>query len=334
MRISTYYVIGFILLMITACNPNRVGPNREVSIPDFTFPETTAFEQQLSAYQIFDGEAADLNPSSDFHLMELSSILFTDYAHKQRLVKVPAGTNMKRLSDGSIDFPDGTILTKTFFYQNDERDPSLGKRIIETRLEIKEQGKWNIATYAWNEAQTDATLAMDGADTQVSWINAEGSSQSTLYHVPSQNECMTCHQASSSIIPLGPSLRNLHRTVARNGTDVNQLTHLQDMGVLEEVDLNQIPQIVDYQDPNASLAERGRAYLDMNCAHCHNPNGWDYATERQFDFRYETAVAQSGILFEQEKITDALLDGEMPFIGTTLLDEEGVNLVIEYLESL
>ena len=72
----------------------------------------------------------------------------------------------------------------------------------------------------------------------------------------------------------------------------------------------------------------------MNCAHCHNPSGWDYATEREFDFRYEIPLSQTGILFEQEKITDALLEGEMPFIGTTVMDQEGIDLVIEYLESL
>lgn len=328
------YLIGFILVAITACKPDQLGPGREVEIPDFNFPETIVFEQNLSAYQIFAGTPADLIPSSDYHLVELSTILFTDFAHKQRLVNVPEGTQMTRLNDGTIDYPDGTILTKTFFYQHDERDASLGKRIIETRLEIKEEGKWNIATYLWNQAQTDATLALDGSDTQVDWISAEGVSQSTLYHVPSQNECMTCHQSSQAIVPIGPSLRNLNRMVERDGANLNQLAHLQAVGVLSDFDLNQVSEIVDYNDEGASLSERGRAYLDLNCAHCHTPNGWDYATERQFDFRYETPTAQSGILFEKEKISDALLNGEMPFIGTTMLDQEGVNLVIDYIESL
>ena len=326
-------VVGLIF-MVNACNPNRVRPNDDVAIPDFNFPETIVFEQSLSAYNIFEGNAADLVPASDYHLVELSSILFTDYAHKQRLLKVPAGTKMTRLNDGTIDYPDGTIMTKTFFYQNDERDTSQGKRIIETRLEIKANGKWNIATYLWNQAQTDATLSLNGLDTQVSWINAAGISQSTLYHVPSQNECMTCHQSNSAISPIGPNLRNLNRMVERNGTNLNQLIHLQAVGVLNDFDIGQVSQIVDYKDASVSLSERGRAYLDMNCAHCHNPSGWDYATEREFDFRYEMPLAQSGILFEEEKITHALLNREMPFIGTTILDEEGVNLVIEYLESL
>jgi uncharacterized repeat protein (TIGR03806 family) len=334
MKKTIFCITGLVSIIIIACTPDGIRPNRKVTIPDFDFPETIVFEQKLSAYNIFQGNASDLIPASDFHLVELSSILFTDYAHKQRLVKVPAGTKMTRTNDGSVDYPDGTILTKTFFYQNDERDPSLGKRIIETRLEIKENGTWNIATYLWNQEQTDATLALDGSDTKVSWISADGSSQSTLYHVPSQNECMTCHQSNSVISPIGPSLRNLNRMVERNGAILNQLSHLQAVGALNDFDVSQVSQMVDYNDARFSLAERGRAYLDINCAHCHNPSGWDYATERQFDFRYETPLAQSGILFEEDKIVNALMDRVMPFIGTTMLDEEGVSLIKEYIESL
>ena len=92
--------------------------------------------------------------------------------------------------------------------------------------------------------------------------------------------------------------------------------------------------MVDYNDASAALEDRGRAYLTMNCAHCHNPGGWQKANEREFDFRYETPFSQTGISYEEEKIKRALDDREMPFIGTTMLDEEGVNLVKEYLDNL
>ncbi|MEL6845611.1 MAG: hypothetical protein AAFP02_20595, partial [Bacteroidota bacterium] len=292
MKKVSFFALGVLMLMICACNGFRERIDREVEIPDFNFPQTIVFEQSLSAYNIFAGEPSDLTPTDDFHLVELSSILFTDYAHKQRLVKVPAGSQMKRLPDGSIEYPDGTILTKTFYYYDDERDHSAGKRIIETRLLIKESSTWNIATYLWNEAQTEASLTHDGVDTQVSWISADGSNQTTLYHVPTQNECMTCHQSSLSMSPLGPRLRNLNRIVERNGNSLNQLSHWQAIGLLNDFSLDQVPTMVDYKDPNAPLAERGRAYLAMNCAHCHHPDAWDIPAERDFDFRYETSLAQ------------------------------------------
>ena len=327
-------VIGLVFLTMVACSDNNDRFDVEVEIPDFNFPQTVIFEQQLSAYNIFKGTPTDLIPADDFHLLELSSILFTDYAHKQRLVKVPEGTQMTKLSDGSIDFPDGTILVKTFFYYNDERDPSLGRRIIETRLLIKESDTWNVATYLWNQAQTDASLKLDGFDTQISWINANGKSLSTLYHIPNENECITCHQSNSTMTPLGPTLRNLNRMVERSGTSINQISHLQSVGVLNDFQISQVSQIVDYNNLNNSLTGRGRAYLAMNCAHCHNPNAWEESALLDFDFRYETPLNQTGILYGVEKVEEAVLEGRMPFIGTSILDEEGVNLMIEFLGSL
>ena len=142
---KVFYIIGLILLIVSACQKN--DGDFEVQIPDFNFPETVSFESKLSDYNIFEGTPSALKPTDDFELLELSSSLFTDYAHKQRLIKVPKGFKIFKLRDGTLDFPDGTILTKTFFYYDDDRDTSLGKRIIETRLLIKESGTWNVATY-------------------------------------------------------------------------------------------------------------------------------------------------------------------------------------------
>jgi uncharacterized repeat protein (TIGR03806 family) len=326
------FAISCILIVTSSCRKN--DDDVEVEIPDFNFQQTLSFKTSLSAYGIFDGTPADLLPSEDFELLELSSALFTDYAHKQRLIKIPEGTSITKSGDGSLDFPDGTILTKTFFYFNDERDTSLGKRIIETRLEIKESGTWNIATYLWNESQTDATLKLDGQDTPVSWINSQGNNRSTLYHVPTQNECMTCHQSNSTMSPIGPTLLNLNRTVKRDSIELNQLTHLQSIGLMEQFSITDISQMVDYNDKNASLSDRGRAYLAINCAHCHNPQAWDVPAEKDFDFRHEIPFELTGIQTGKDKLSRNVLNQEMPFIGTTMMDEEGVDLLIEYLNSL
>lgn len=325
-------IAGVILIVVISCNKEEF--NRDIEIPDFNFPKTVVFEDSLSSYEIFEGTPSNLTPTEDFELLELSSVLFTDYSHKQRLVKIPSGTQMIKSSDETIDFPNGTILTKTFFYYNDERDTTLGKRIIETRLEIKENDVWNVATYIWNQNQTNAILELNGFDTPIVWVDENGISRSTTYHIPTENECMTCHQSNSKMTPLGPTLLNLNRNVERNGSTLNQLTHLQNVGVLNNFSVNQISQMVDYNDFNASLEERGRAYLAMNCAHCHNPNSWERSAEREFDFRYETPFNEAGILYEEDKIKRALQDREMPLIGTTMLDEEGINLIIEYIESL
>lgn len=329
-KVHFYFTI--VLLTIIACS--RDNGRFDVEIPDFNFPETVEFNDSLSSYAIFMDSPANLIPSLEFQLLELSSVLYTDYAYKQRLVKVPEGTKMIKMDDGSIAFPDGSILAKTFYYYNDERDTTLGKRIIETRLLIKERNIWNVATYIWNDVQTEAILETNGLDTEVSWINKAGNSISTMYHVPDENECIACHQANSTMIPLGTTLRNLNRTVERMGMTTNQISHMQNVGILDDFQVSQVSNIVDYKDRDYTIKERGRAYLELNCAHCHNPNAWEAPAELDFDFRYSTSLSQTGILFEKDEIKEVLLDGEMPFIGTTIPHDEGVNLLIEYIDSL
>ena len=82
------------------------------------------------------------------------------------------------------------------------------------------------------------------------------------------------------------------------------------------------------------MIERGRAYLDIICAHCHNPNGWDATSDREFDFRYEVPLSQTGILYEEDKIINTILEREMPFIGATMLDHEGIGLLLEFMDAL
>lgn len=327
------FAISSVVVVLVSCKKNDAD-NRNVEIPAFNFTQTSSFESNLSSYNIFKGTSSKLIPSDGFELLELSSALFTDYAYKQRLIKIPDGVKLRNIDGSKVDFPNGTILTKTFFYYNDDRDTALGKHIVETRLLIKESDKWNVATYLWNEAQTDATLKLDGVDTPVSWTNAQGNNKSTLYHVPTQNECMTCHQSNATMSPLGPTLVNLNRTVNRDGSDVNQLNYLQSKGLLEEFGTDQIAKMVDYKDKNAALSERGRAYLAMNCAHCHNPDAWDTPAQRDFDFRHHVPFSNTGISNGKDKILRNVINQEMPFIGTTMMDEEGVVLLIDYINSL
>ncbi len=328
-RISFYLIVSLIIFS-SGCERDF----GRVEIPDFNYPESITFSQNLSDYNIFEGKQADLIPTSNFHKLELSSTLFTDFAYKQRLISVPDGTQISKSSDGSVNFPNGTILTKTFYYLDDETKQTASKNIIETRLLIKEEETWNIATYVWNDEQTDATLKLDGLDKQVNWIDKNGLSKGTLYHIPDHDECIACHQSNGEMTYIGPKLRNLNRPVDRNGVSVNQISYLQSLGILEHFNADQIPEIPNYKEVNLTLEERGRAYLDLNCAHCHNPGGWEASSERDFDFRFETLIGQTGILSERNRIIDALQEQEMPFIGTTLLDQEGVDLVTSFIESL
>ncbi|MEM7154513.1 MAG: hypothetical protein AAF799_16825 [Myxococcota bacterium] len=301
---------------------------------DFDIPRTEPFPERLSAYALYEEPMASLQPAERALPYELSSELFTDYAYKQRLLRVPEGTTMTLTDDGELEFPDGAVLVKTFYYPSDMRDATAPVRVIETRLLVKSAGLWNAATYLWNAEQTDATLLLEGTTTAVSWTDRVGQPRTTDYVVPHEGECVTCHQANESAVFIGPTPRNLNRFVEREGNDVNQLAYFQAEGVLSRVDDGSVATIPNYKDDTESLTERARAYLDINCAHCHSPGRWDRASKRDLDFRYSTPVEQTGLDDRRDRVARQLQDGDMPYLGTTLLHDEGIQLVLEYLDDL
>ncbi|HAP62827.1 MAG TPA: hypothetical protein DCR93_26135, partial [Cytophagales bacterium] len=223
------------------------------SIHDIPIPSTARFEQNLSDYAIYQGEMKDLVPTAEYTLLELNSPLFSNYSKKQRLVRLPTGTQMEQNGSGLPTFPDGTVLVKTFFYDIDQRDELLGKQVIETRLEIKSQGVWNVGTYIWNDSLTEATLALDGFDKQVRWTDASGEPQVINYHFPDQRECVSCHQQHAQVQPIGPTLRNLNIDVVRDHTTINQLAYLQSHGLIHSFSIDQTARLPDYRSPDESL---------------------------------------------------------------------------------
>jgi uncharacterized repeat protein (TIGR03806 family) len=299
-------------------------------LSDYT--RTTEFKTNLSEYNIFSGQPNGLVPQSGFQEYSLATQLFTDYAEKQRLISVPAGTKLNKIDNDLPDFPEGTMIVKTFYYFNDKRDPTLGKRIIETRLLIKTSGIWNAATYLWNDQQTDARLLESGTDKPVNWIMETGEKRVISYHVPNSRECATCHNSNGSITPIGPKIRNLNFIVNNNGSGINQLQHLQDVGILNDFDHTQMEALPQAFDSNFTLAERGRAYMEINCAHCHNPAG--DAKKTDLFMQYTTPLTNTGILDNKNKIIKKTHNGEMPLLGTTIIDEKGVQLIKDYINSL
>lgn len=326
--------VWFFIMMCASCLGACEAFDEPGLDTDFDIPRTEAFEKDLSTYNLYEPLSPALTPAQGVHLYEISSELFTDYASKQRLIKLPQGTSATVLDSLSATYPDGTIVAKTFSFPRDLRDPSQGRRVIETRLMIMREGSWNVATYIWNDAQTQAFLSLDATTTPVSWIDADGQERSTTYEIPSEVACITCHQSSEKVALLGLRPRNLNRPVRRDAQTVDQLAHLQAAGVFGDKMPSEIGEVVDSTDSSKSLERRARAYLDVNCSHCHSPNAWEEPADEGLDLRYETSLSDSGILEKRNALGRVLPAGRMPFIGTTMLHEEGVELVLDYLDSL
>ena len=113
--------------------------------------------------------------------------------------------------DGVFDLPVGTLIAKTFAYPRDARDPSKGRRLIETRILKHEPDGWVGLPYMWNDAQSEATLDVAGDTVNVSWIHSDGEPRTNNYIIPNSNQCKGCHKAGETMLPIGPKARHLNR---------------------------------------------------------------------------------------------------------------------------
>ncbi len=317
-------------------NGAEVSANTNPYVDDVVFA-VAEFLPKLSELQIFKGNPADLIPNSTSHEYSLITQLYSDYAHKFRTISLPEGTQMNYNGGGLLEFPDNTVITKTFYYFNDERNPSLGKKLIETRLLIKQSGVWKLGNYLWNDEQNEAFLGTAAPIVAIEWIDASGGNRSANYKVPFAINCTQCHNVNNVTLPIGPKARSLN--FVYNGK--NQLQNFVDKGLLADAPaIALIKSLPDWSDSSFSLEERTRAYMDINCAHCHQPGGQqDSSIPDRPDLRYETTFDDSNIFDFKDDIRNRVgtspgFGPSMPQVGITQLHTEGVALIQEYIDSL
>lgn len=231
--------------------------------------------EKLSQYQFFKGNLADLQPNDRVVPYDLNSPLFSDYAHKARFVWMPEGTSANYTTSEVLDFPIGTVLIKNFYYENDETDASKGRRIMETRLLVNRGAEWEAIGYIWNEEQTEAIHEVVGDIKEVAWTNTEGKPQNINYIIPNKNQCKSCHLNGKKQIPIGPKVRNLNKSFVYADGEMNQLAKWAAVGYLKGYDTNtDHPKVATWDmEQSGTIHDRAMAYLDINCAHCHNKNG-------------------------------------------------------------
>ena len=298
-------------------------------------PIIAEFLPNLSQLNLFIGDLNTLTVNSNMFKYELNTQLFTDYAHKLRIIGLPEGATLEYEDDGFPIFPTGTLIAKTFYYNLDETNPNSGQKIIETRVLIKEETEWTIGNYVWNEDQTDAVLDTNQHDVTVDFVNKNGDDVTVNYIVPGANDCTKCHSNNNNVTPIGPKLRTMNFNI--NG--INQLQHFIDNGYLANApNPSEIEVLPNWEDDvNYSLEERARAYFEVNCAHCHIPGGF-CEFQSTLNFAFETDFNDTNIFQRRFSISNRMATYSpgvsMPLIGTTMIHTQGYDLIQEYLDSL
>ncbi|MHA6289566.1 SO2930 family diheme c-type cytochrome [Maricaulis sp. CAU 1757] len=333
--------------------------------------------QSLGDWGMLRLEGDRLRPADGVMPYDLNAALFSDYAHKLRTLWIPPGEQIGWREGAVLDLPVGTVITKTFWYPETaggdlvlDLDAGSGAshngldltraRLIETRVLVHRESGWDALPYIWNEAQTEATLQRAGALLRLTGTTAANATLDFAYAVPNANQCAGCHATDNTtraIQPIGPAARHLNRHEPHG--DRNQLAALVEAGWLDrwpgpEATLAS----ANDRDPAEPLEARARAYLDINCAHCHNPvgpadtSGLHLGPETphgaQLGFcklpiaagggtggrRYAIAPGQpdhSILLYRMETNDPGAM---MPELGRAVRDEAGIALIRDWIASL
>ncbi len=295
--------LALLAVLATGCRP--------APAPESATSQTVTFHaenqpQSLSEWNLFSMADGHLELNKRVLPYDLNSALFTDYAHKLRTVWMPEGVAARYDESESFDFPVGTIISKTFYFPRLDGEPrnspavlrshgqegqlpggglELDKvRLLETRLLVRREAGWAALPYVWNAEQTDAKLMRAGELVSLTLVDADGAREEAAYQVPDENQCAGCHvsdMGTREFQPIGPKARHLNRDFAYvdagAGAEIvtaNQLQQWQRVGYLQGLPEGEtVPRVADWQDQSESVDARARAYLDINCAHCHSEAG-------------------------------------------------------------
>jgi len=317
--------------------------------------------QKLSDYHFYKNEIKNLLPNDRVLPYKPASELFTDYASKSRFVWLPKNTKASLTHPHQIaQLPLGAVLIKNFFYEN--LIPNNHRRVIETRLLIHTNDGWQPFTYIWNDSQTDAVLNDDGQTISIEWKKTASETIQIDYQIPSKIMCSQCHATNfdETIYPIGIKPYHLNNTYYYADGPKNQWQKWQDVGYLNPINVSLDDPTVDYRVPTENLHKRVRSFLDINCAHCHRVD-----TEAELlplKFSYHLTASNNGLGICDDRILPApnpgfsgqhyILPNQpelsliyhkinintpgllMPPVGRSIINQEAVNLLQEWILSL
>jgi uncharacterized repeat protein (TIGR03806 family) len=279
---------------------------------------------------------------------------WADGAEIRRWIALPDDAVIDFHASGDWNFPVGTVLLQHLEIALTEGDAASRLR-LETRLLIRDIGAWQHFTYRWNDDGTDAQLLAGRENLPLTLQTADGTEDFT-YIFPSPTDCRQCHVSESGNV-LGVRTRQLNRDFMFPMATDNQLRTWNHIGMFSEdigatAALDVLPRLDDAAEP---LAARARAWLDVNCAHCHRPGG---TTQLDLDLRFATPAAEMNAIGAPRQSASFGIDadviiapgdreasmlwqrirhvgsGRMPPISSNRVDAEGLSLVGEWIDTL
>lgn len=231
---------------------------------------------------------------------EVNLPFWSDGAMKRRWISLPHESDGRRgelekigfTRENAWWFPSGTVFVKHF------EAPASPGRLQPTRLETRvivrdaADGIYGI-TYRWDAANTDATLA----DARETFSAGETDASRFDWCIPSRSDCLACHTQAAGWI-LGVKTRQIVGPVINRSTGamVDQLQEWSERGWLSKeftaAEIAELPRHPKLDDQTASPGSRARAYLDVNCSHCHQATS---GIRANLDLRVEVELSHTNL---------------------------------------
>jgi uncharacterized repeat protein (TIGR03806 family) len=296
---------------------------------------------------------------------EVNSPLWSDSADKSRGMRLPDGGKIHvkdctkapsecngAADDGKWLLPVGTVMVKSFLFDG---------KLVETRLFVHfDATTWVGYSYAWDEAQTDATIVPD-MRTEVMF---DTGTRKVDWHYPDRVDCMTCHNDAGGPT-LGPETRQMNRVVSGK----NQIDTWTAMGLFETPPatpylaaiVTPYPGQLGAPPAGATTDDKARSYLHANCGFCHRPDAAFTAIDLRFsDAAAGAALKAMGIcntapMKGDQGVTGALdlvpgqpmnslmwlrmhtadpTQGRMPKLASYVVDTDGAQLVSDWITAI
>lgn len=321
----------------------------------------SALYGSLDQYCMVSIQGGQVVPHAGVTAYDLNTPLFSDSAVKLRTVWLPKGASATYQASGVLDFPVGTVFTKSFGFRDDLRKSAPSIHWVETRVYAHQTSGWTGVSYKWDDAQAHAAINSGGGLQPQTFIDETGASVTAQYLVPNGNQCSECHSKGSVQTPIGPKARNLNKSFHYPAGDDNQLAHWTLAGILAgaPADPTQAPKLPVWNDPSTGTSDqRARAYLEVNCAHCHSADGFARTTGLYLDYD-QTSPSALGVCKPPVAVGEAtggflydVVPGDpdhsilpfrmasvepavmMPQIGRSIVDPAGVLLVRGWIAGL
>jgi putative heme-binding domain-containing protein len=318
------------------------------------------FPRRLSETGLFADTSKHI-PTAGVVPYRVTAELWSDGAIAERFIALPGdaklGTWQKTNAQigyfqGDWQFPDGSVLAKTLSLELEPGKPA-SRRRVETQILHYDVDTWKAYNYIWNEDQTDAVLADNiGTDRAfVGWAKpatilpaqAGRLPNRQTWHHASRTECHLCHTTRVGVV-LGFKPQQLAN-----------LSSLEAAGLFAEPAKITRPVLPNPHDESAPLEARARAYLHVNCGHCHTRGGGGSSF---FDVQNHLTLARTGLIGSRPTqgtfgIADAQIiapgdpyrsilyyrisklgHGRMPQFGSSVFDQLGSHLLRKWIIEL